>query len=132
MFSETFCVTVFIIFNMSFAVIIGKCVYNFLCVPVMPVEMPSVKFVSAMLPQKATEVRFMVHTLIGVSGVLFIATLIFVLFIRDMFLFKSLCILGILSIFYFMLFIHTMKRYEVSAMEEFRGKYEEYLKERRC
>lgn len=42
----------------------------------------------------------MVHTLIGVSGVLFIATLIFVLFIRDMFLFKSLCILGILSIFY--------------------------------
>lgn len=127
MFSENFCVTVFIIFNMSFAVVIGKYIYNFLQVPVMPVKMPSVKFVTAMLPKKAPEVRFMIYTLFSISVVLFVSTPIFVLYLRDMFIFKSLCVLGIVSIFYLIIFIHTMKKYELYAMSVFRKKYAEYL-----
>lgn len=128
MFDDTVCVTIFIVFNMLFAVVIGKCIYNFMFLNVLPVNVPSVKFVTSMLPKLSREIYFMVFTLGGCAIVLFICTPIFVFVTRNMFMFKGLCVLSIISIFYLLMFIHSMKGYEQRAMKVFKSKYSEYLK----
>jgi len=128
MLSETFYVTAFIVFNMLFAVVIGRCVYNFMFIPIMPVEIPSVKFVLMMLPKQTNEIAFMLFTLAGSAILLFVCTPIFVFITRDIFMFKALCALGVLSIFLLIMFIHTMKKYEVRAMSLFTSKYAEYVR----
>ena len=118
MFDDVFFIRFLIVFDMTFAVIIGKCVYNFMTQRIAPVNISSVHFVVTALPEKRKEVRSMVYLLSCSSVAIFLMMPVFVLSAHSMTLFYGICILTFLSIIYLMIFIHTMKKYEQLALQK--------------